>query len=408
MYKFLLVAGMAFAMTSLQAQTSTATSNTQPSNTQTTTSQIGNRQATNGQSTNSQATNNPATSSQATNAQASNVANNSQPNQNQNRNPETSNNNAQNSTQAMNENGMQNQNMANSKEQCSNDVAQVLQDTHRARWAVSHQNKQQALTDVDNALQAAKQLSQASNNERFVPLYTELGEYSALGPFNASTNNAMNHSTAMSHNGNSQNWNNNKAENNNSANSTKNQTEVSDLAARRVVGQYTSVSLDTRAAESNLKAAKKALENGNLSEAKTDLAAVQNSVMTETVESDMPLLRARENLIIARMAARQGNFQQVHTSLEAASRALNAYEQEGGQYATQAQQLQSKINNYDQTVAQNHSNASARIQAFWNKTTDWVSPAQQAQTQSASNHANPMPNRQSSSNNTSSASSNNQ
>jgi len=423
MYKFLLVAGMAFAMTSLQAQTSTAASNTQPSNTQTTAAQNSNSQTTNGQNLNNQASNNQQTSNPANSTQASNSQANSNPN-NQATNNSAANNQTANNQAANNEannNGTNNQasntqpnqnsnnkafnnnaqsansNMQNSKEQLSNDVATVLQDTQHARRALWHQNKQQAMTDVDNALHAVKQLNQASNNAWFVPLYTELGEYSAIGPFNTPT--------TVSHNPNGQNWNSNSG---NSANNQQNQNqqEMNNLAAKRVVGQYTSICLDTRAAESNLRAAKDALNSGNLSEAKSDLSAVQNSVMAETVESDMPLLRARENLIIARMAARQGNFAQVHTSLQAAARALNTYEQQGGQHATEAQHLQSKITQYDQNLAQNHSNASARIQAFWNKTTNLVTPAQdQNQTQSAYNHPKAMQNGQYSSNK---ANSNNQ
>jgi hypothetical protein len=140
----------------------------------------------------------------------------------------------------------------------------------------------------------------------------------------------------------------------------------------QVAGSYTNVAVDTTVAQNSLAAAKAALEKGDLPTADAALADVQEGVKIEATEANMPLARARENLILARSAVRHNNYTEAKASLEAASKALAAYEQSGGPHAADAKTLQQQIDSYAQDIQQNHSVAVSKINEWWNTTADWT------------------------------------
>ena len=245
--------------------------------------------------------------------------------------------------------------MQNRKARRSNLVSVVLNDTNRARYALANDNTEQAKQDVNRALAAAERLG----NNRMVPLYSELDEYSVLGPIEASR-------TAIQ---NSPNTN-----TSNTPEGSSNRAPVQALAVNKVEGQFTSVDLDSGMAIAHLQAAQQALANGNVRVANAALKAVQDGVILVSVGSDLPLLRARENLVLARMDARQAQYQKAHLDLQAACHALTAYEEEGGPNSSQAKALGSEIASYNQSIQSDHANASSKIESFWNQTTDLMTP----------------------------------
>jgi len=240
-----------------------------------------------------------------------------------------------------NPNGMQ-----NLKARRSNDVSLLLHDTRQARTALADNNRQQAAQDIAQALQADNQLG----SQRMVPLFTELDQYSVIGPIEASRSAAIN-----------------------APNTNPNPPEA--LAVKQVQGQFTSIDLDSSLAKTHLEAAQQALAQGNTQVARQALRGVEDSVVLVSVGSDLPLLRARDNLVLARMDAMHGQYEKAHLDLRAACRALTAYGNQGGAYASQAQALCSQIQSYNRTIQNNHANAASNIEGWWNQTTDWVTPA---------------------------------
>lgn len=242
--------------------------------------------------------------------------------------------------------------MQNPKATLSNDVSVVLNCTHLARKSLANNNRQQAARDIDQALRAANQLG----TNRMVPLYTELDEYSVLGPIEASRSTAQSTSTR----------------NNSSTPPNTNRPEA--LAVNGVSGEFTAVDLDSALARTHLEAAQQALAKDDFRLADQALKGVQDSVILVSVGSDLPLVRARDNLVLARMDARHGQYEKAHLDLRAACRALTAYESEGGLHANDAKTLCSNIQSYNQSILNSHANAPARIESWWNQTADWMTP----------------------------------
>jgi hypothetical protein len=140
----------------------------------------------------------------------------------------------------------------------------------------------------------------------------------------------------------------------------------------QVAGDYTDVAVSTTVAQTNLQAAKAALERKNWKQADNALADVQEGVSIESIEANMPLAKARENLILARTAAEKGDYTEVHTALKAASDALANYANAGRPHASDAKSLKQQIDAYGKTVQQNHSDAVTKINNWWNTTSDWT------------------------------------
>jgi hypothetical protein len=188
-------------------------------------------------------------------------------------------------------------------------------------------------------------------------LYQELERYSVIGPIMSERNRQQNTPNPS-----------------NSAHGPANATARTGTAVRKVTGEYTSVALDIRAAKDHLNAAKEALNNGDFEKADAALTAVQNGLVVETVAGDLPLLRARENLILARESANRANYTETHTALRAASDALMNYAQNNPQHASDVRMLRSEIDQYNQSIQQNHSDAVSKIDSWWDQTTGWVRP----------------------------------
>ena len=240
--------------------------------------------------------------------------------------------------------------MQNARAEASDNVNRLLTDTQQARRAIRENNTQLAEADVNKALQTANQLTSThTGNGNLIPLYSEIGEYTMMGtPRRTNASQANANANGSTH-----------------------------VAVRRVVGNYTSVALDVNLAKTHLEAAQQALNSGNMQAAQQALRGVEDSVMETEVATDMPLLRARENLMLARWAVNKGEYGEAHAALRSASQALATYDESGGSHASDAQQLRSQIASYNQSIRQNHADASAKIESWWNQVSGWETPATQ-------------------------------
>jgi len=86
------------------------------------------------------------------------------------------------------------------------------------------------------------------------------------------------------------------------------------------------VSLNVTLAADKLRAAKRLLDQDDLASADSELAAVETAVVTQSVTQDVPLAKARENLILARARLLKGKPRNAVTPLKEAAKALRQQE----------------------------------------------------------------------------------
>jgi len=244
----------------------------------------------------------------------------------------------------------------NTKARLSNEATDLLNATNEARSAIQTRDKKDAIFHIDHALAQAMLLN--ASNRQYIPLYDEWESYSVIGPL-------MNQ-RSREHNAN------NSAANANA--STLRGNEIVEEASR----EYTSAALDVQAAKGHLEAAQQAVNRGEFQRADAALAAVQDGVVVTSVTADLPLLRARENMVLARDAADRDHYHEAHAALQAASDALNQYSKEQNSHTADARALRSEIDTYNQTIEQNHADASAKIEGWWDRMVDWVAIPNQA------------------------------
>ncbi len=241
--------------------------------------------------------------------------------------------------------------------QQSRAAAKMLEHTAQARQAIQSKNRQRAMTHVNEALQASRNIQTTAG---VVPIYTEFEEVSVIGPLQAS-----------------------RAQ-------TQAPTEASREAAehpattagrpgevvRDVEGGFTSVEVDMSQARTHLGAAKTALQSNDLTQADKALRAVQNSVSMESVEANLPLVKARQNLALALTQCRQGQISNAQAPLREAVSALDNYQQlPGAAHSTEAAQLSKDINDFVSTMQQKtQAQTTDQIQQWWNRVADWTSP----------------------------------
>jgi hypothetical protein len=242
----------------------------------------------------------------------------------------------------------------------SNEVGDLLDATNEARVAVQADNIEDAQFHINHAMENADTILNGSPHRRYAQLYDELDRYSVLGPIMTRRNS------------------NNGQNSNGQASDASHVVTATHTTVRNVEGQYTSVALDVQAAKNHLNMASQALQQGNFQKADEALQAVQDSVVVTTVAADLPLLRARENLALARESAEDGHFGETRAALRAASRALANYADNSGRHANDARTIRSQIVNFNQSLQTSHMDAVSKIDQWWDQTTDWMMPAKES------------------------------
>jgi hypothetical protein len=238
--------------------------------------------------------------------------------------------------------------------QQSRPAASMLEHTAEARQAILNKNQRQAISHVNQALDAAGKIQTTAG---VIPVYTEFERVSVIGPLQAARTPQGATEAARQ------------------APETT-QPPSAGMTVREVEGGFTSVAVDMSQARTQLDAAKTALQSNDLVQADRALAAVQNSVAMVSVESDLPLVKARQNLGLALAQAKQGQLSNAQAPLKEAVSALDDYRQlPGAEHSTEAAQLSREINTFISTMPlKTQTQATGQIQQWWNRVADWTTP----------------------------------
>jgi hypothetical protein len=288
-------------------------------------------------------------------------------------------------------------NSIDQKQNLSDLAARMMNNTMQAKNAVENRDSQDALQYIGRASRDLSQLRGEQPDSKLVAIYSELTDAWVIGPVlnhqpaNMSSQNQSSSSQQQNQNASNQtahgqnmpaqqqSQNMNRSNSSNQSNQPGQQAQSNQgsmtpgVAVRDVRGRYTGVWLDTTADNAHLNAARDAIKAGNYQAADQALSAVQDSLIIETVSGDVPLLKARENLILAKDAAQRGDQAEEQAALRAVSNALAEYGQNNGRHANDAQQLGREISR------SSSSNVSTdQINSWWNEVSGWSAPAPSA------------------------------
>jgi hypothetical protein len=115
----------------------------------------------------------------------------------------------------------------------------------------------------------------------------------------------------------------------------------------------------------------KHLKKGDTNDADKALAAVQESVILEYEEADLPLVRARWNLLEAARMAANNRVKEAERSLQKASDALENYATRAGQEMSKTSKgISEEIKSLRQKMEEKGSAASEAITGLWDKLTN--------------------------------------
>ena len=241
-------------------------------------------------------------------------------------------------------------------------AAKMLDHTAKARQAIQSKNQRQAVSHVNEALEAAGKIQTTAG---IIPIYTELEQVSIIGPLQAARTQGQAASEAAR-----------EAE---PGTTTEQQPPATGEAERGVVvreveGGFTRVAVDMSQARTHLDAAKTALQSNDMAQADKALQAVQTSVSMVTVDADMPLVKARQNLALAMWQVKQGQASNAQAPLREAASALDSYRQmPGAAHSSEAAQLSKDIQNFVSTMQQqSQTQTTDHIQQWWNRVADWT------------------------------------
>lgn len=132
--------------------------------------------------------------------------------------------------------------------------------------------------------------------------------------------------------------------------------------------RYTRTFLDVRDAKHYLEQAEGALKKNDPAIADEALAAIQDHVISEYDEVDLPLLAARRNLMEAARAAADQKYNESKQALQRAADVLEGYRaQMGEEVSKRTQALAEEIKNLSNTLDQKKEGAVEAITSFWER-----------------------------------------
>jgi len=250
------------------------------------------------------------------------------------------------------------------KQALSQAGARLLLHVDKARQALAYKDKEEALNQINKGLTLARIIDrtapacqvnatikagdlvyQDQSMEKMldIPIYSELGQVSILAPIEAAK---------------------------------RDSAQKSQLTGIPVVQdvelQHTAVTLDARMSKRQLKAAKTMLDNDQPEPADQALAAIQTSGVSFTyAETDLPLIRARENLTLAKDLLTQQRPEAARTALHEAAHALSSYGRQVDETrASQVKSLRQQITELSQNLENNQAGAAERISHLWDQVTE--------------------------------------
>jgi hypothetical protein len=222
-------------------------------------------------------------------------------------------------------------------------AAGVMDQTAAARKALSAYDKPAALDAIKRARATADQILQRGGPAPvLVPIHTEIETTSTYTPVKH-RNGEM------------------------TANRMKKDTSIRDVQA-----QTTTANLNVTAADDFLAQAQTALERDDFAAAQTALNGVSSSIVTTHTDGDMPLLKARDNLQLARARVLEGKYRDAVVPLRSAAEALDQYARAfPGPNAEQAEYMRAQIDEYAGKIAHSHDDAITVIDSWLDPVNQW-------------------------------------
>jgi hypothetical protein len=221
--------------------------------------------------------------------------------------------------------------------------AGLLAHTEVARQAVAHHDSRAALDQIAQALAAAEQIRAASNSNE-EPLRVQIArDVDAV-------------STTV------------PAKRRGSADRLKPNSSVS-----QVSGSYNATVLNVSSARNHLLAAQTALSKGDMDAAAADLAAVEADKVIEVYNGDLPLMQARDNLVLALARVRDGKYKDAILPLKSASRAIDRYahQEPRPHHADRAARVSLEVDALAEHIDKDHEDAAGRIAGWLSFVKDW-------------------------------------
>ncbi len=227
----------------------------------------------------------------------------------------------------------------------SRTAMQVINGAQDARTALSRNDSKSALQSIDRALNASRELDKLRGSPGKIPVYSEVVRVSVHAP------------SSVAEKG------------------TGTADRSRPQPVQGVASEYTNVYLDITGTTRHLDEARAALQRGDAKAADNALAAVQSAVTSESVSINLPLVRSRENLILAAEQARAGDFTAAQVTLAAAVQGLEEYANGvGPAHGPEARALGREIVLYAQRLQSEHDGAPGRIETWWDRIASWSEP----------------------------------
>lgn len=275
------------------------------------------------------------------------------------------------------------------KMKVSKEAVHALRLTDQARQALINKDQNRASTDVDQALSLLNQVEQKmpvnkNDNTHVVPIFAELEQTSFLQPVLTAKGQSQGQQQSAANNGaksnssssNSQSASNSQQSSSSGANALPQSDQPPGNApevVKGVEGGFSYIALDVDAAREHLQAAKQALKNNDAGKADLELARAQESVDTGTIATNMPLVRARENLSLARSDVKSSSYSQAKADLTAAANALKDYAKDTqAPHAQDASKLSGQIQSAASSIQSSHTASSQKIDNWWNQLANWT------------------------------------
>ena len=268
----------------------------------------------------------------------------------------------------------------NNKMHISRTAVHALRLMQEARQALVSKDQTSAQNDVNKAFSLINEVEQKlpknpKDKTHVVPIYAELEQTSFLEPALMAKNGAK--SGEQQQAANSEKPNPSHGQNENTSSSAlpqsdqpmRNRPEV----VKWVEGGFSYIGLDIDAAREHLQAAQQALKSNNPGNADLELARAEGSIVTGEIESNMPLVRARENLSLAQDDVKQGDYNQAKAELDATGKALKNYASNSqAPHAKEVRDLSRQINSTANSITQNHTDTKQKLEKWWNQLADWT------------------------------------
>ncbi len=226
----------------------------------------------------------------------------------------------------------------------------VLEQSRLARAAAASRDTAGALDHIAQAAKLASDIQRQPHDASrplLVPVYTDIDSVSMYGPVKRGKNDEL------------------------TARRMKRQTSV-----RETTAEITRASLNIGEAADRLEAARAALERRDFAGADAALAGVENAVVRESANRNAPLLRARQNLGLARARVLENKFKDAAAPLRAAADALDDYRRiSPGPQGVTAASMAHDIRTFADAVHRLHGDALQKIDAWMGPVNQWFNEA---------------------------------